>query len=555
MESKNFSEDNIKNCICNISCLPFKGLGFFAKVFINNMFLKALVSNEKVIKQTLINSCSEINIESNLKNFTLILDKSKRRIFSIPSKNGDITIVELLDTDSVNCFLEMDLDYLKDSEGESLRGKCYLNEDILIFDRLSFQQRKLSSLESNDFSFDFERIENITNGGPILRKSTGKVIGLTKTKEKGILIPNILDELSLSILFNLNRKQLVPKIEDVIISYTAYEINGRFEVAAIYRERRSDIQLYNLIIMDVEKNQIIKKIEESDQQQIDLVKHYFNKFNKTHYLIISSQRESILKVFDINDNYRRISSFTCYLAPMMVYPLNMIFNGDDYDIIVSGLNMDNTLLSVYSKEGKEKKSIELDTKIYGLSEVYYVDNKTFILCACDKKIIAYNYSDSITKNSYETNGICYGTPVISNIKGIQKVIGLIDINSEFFLCFWNFNSGELLNKISLNLSGNPWTEKYVHPHNKKGTGTHLDISKFKYFTSLFSVVGEKFIIVVEKGKLNAYNIENYSLVNDIRINISAPMCDISSFNVIHSDTNGSYLFAGAFEVGMFAYKI
>ena len=55
-------------------------------------------------------------LHKNLKNFTLTLDKSKRRIFSVPSKTGDITIVELLDTDSINCFLEMDLDYLNGLE-------------------------------------------------------------------------------------------------------------------------------------------------------------------------------------------------------------------------------------------------------------------------------------------------------------------------------------------------------------------------------------------------------------------------------------------------------
>ncbi len=197
----------IEECICKIEILTENckktGTGFFLKISIKNVIGNFLVTNEHVITQSMIEAGESITVIcGDNKTFYIELLKSKRSIYSFNQDNeGDITLVEILNSDEIKQFLEVDSDSYKNNP------ESYVKKNIYVFQHPNGGQAKIAAgnvikIEKNNYEF----IHNAStcegsSGSPIVLSSNLQVIGVhTSGEEIGKNVKNYGTLLSFIIL-------------------------------------------------------------------------------------------------------------------------------------------------------------------------------------------------------------------------------------------------------------------------------------------------------------------------------------------------------------------
>ena len=175
--------EQMKKNICKIKTQITEGTGFFCKIPFPNKenLLKVLITNNHIINKELFDSKIDISIYEKNEKITLDLSLSKRMKY--PNPKFDITIIQILDNDNINDFLELDEQVIeniisnknnnKDFEGKTIYTIQYPQEGLSvsygILDRLD-----------NDYDFLHKCSTNEgASGSPIIGLNN-KIIGIHK---------------------------------------------------------------------------------------------------------------------------------------------------------------------------------------------------------------------------------------------------------------------------------------------------------------------------------------------------------------------------------------
>ena len=201
---ENITNSGIKKCVCKIELGQKKGTGFFCKVPPKN--IKIFVTNNHVLNQ------DSLNIEKNLNIFIQdekkVINLNKKR-FILTEEDLDFTIIEILDEDNINNFLEID---------EFINTKNYEGYQVFTMqhpkgEKLQYSHGKI--LKRNEKFFLYSLGTNRgSSGAPILLVENLKLIGLHKGEYKleknneivklGIPINLIINKINKNLKINTN---------------------------------------------------------------------------------------------------------------------------------------------------------------------------------------------------------------------------------------------------------------------------------------------------------------------------------------------------------------
>ena len=110
--------EQMKSCICKIHLKNGEGsgTGFFCNISYKNDYkLPVLMTNNHVINDEYLKNNNEINISLNDEKIQInILINNNRKIYT--NEKYDITIIEIIETDKINNYLEIDPDIFESNQ-------------------------------------------------------------------------------------------------------------------------------------------------------------------------------------------------------------------------------------------------------------------------------------------------------------------------------------------------------------------------------------------------------------------------------------------------------
>ena len=198
----------MKYCICKIKAKGASGTGFFCMIPIENKKMVCLITSYQLLNEKYFNNNNKINILYNdyKEAKEINIDKERIKYFN---KKYDITIIEILKSDEINNYLELDDNLFK--------------KEIKIF----YEEKTIYSIQyphGNNISVSYGILNNIDENyiinhtcntiegaycSPILNLSNNKVIGINNEFN---LLSGILLNLPLNDFINKNKQKQKPNL-------------------------------------------------------------------------------------------------------------------------------------------------------------------------------------------------------------------------------------------------------------------------------------------------------------------------------------------------------
>ena len=297
--------EQMMNCICNIKLKGSTGTGFFCKIpkgYGNNETLDCLLTNYHNIDEKYLNENNEISLllkDNTEPKFIDLLQKREKYY----NKDYDITIIEILKSDKIKKFLELDENIFKENNKIS-----YEDESIYILQHQKGKNASVSyGLLLSIDNFDIKHSCNTdfgSSGSPILNLSNNKVIGIHKEGSsnfnfnKGTFLKFPLNDF----LLKLNMKKSDAH-KDLISINNSIESNENYEYD-YYKEGK---KLTNIMIslLEIEGKLNDEVIEIYDELKSDNKNDY--KVNRYRYL--TTQFNNVINKIIILSTYIQNSSY------------------------------------------------------------------------------------------------------------------------------------------------------------------------------------------------------------------------------------------------------
>ena len=248
-----------------------------------------------------------------------------------------------------------------------------------------------------------------------------------------IIPPLIKDPQHLSINRTISNNTW-PDTPNLLALYTLD--NENYELAHVTNNQKNKIEIIEL------KNDTVKlTINSAHSANITAVKHYFDKYNKKHYLISSATDKSV-KLWDINNNYKNILNISnaANKAEGYYYPLFMLFI--DNNPLIGAANQCEKI-KIYDKYGSKVDTINCEYEYNYHSEAYYIDNGVYILISGRPGIRLFDYISEKTKFKLISNNNNDVKHCYSIIEKIKNEYIIFDSDNNGNITLWNFNSGEI----------------------------------------------------------------------------------------------------------------
>ncbi len=287
-------------------------------------------------------------------------------------------------------------------------------------------------------------------------------------------------------------------INDIFDIY--YALNENNELYLISADNNSSISIIRL-----RDNKLVKNLEgENGNSTIYMIRHFYNKFNQKDYCI-SSFKRSIIKIWDLTDNYNIIHSIKIdYSENTRIYSCLLYFpdKNTNYFITSSNESEENDYTNIYDLE---KGTLISNLKNTNRVDVFYLllweNNKIDYLIQCciyivlifnlqTKKLInALRKDDTTIHNSaciIKKNEISY--LYVGNINGI------IDI--------WNLNNFQLNGIVKYKKSYFyhllSWNNRYILVANKSDESIIIIDTMTNKVISVIKNLNENIIISLKK---------------------------------------------------------
>ena len=210
----------------------------------------------------------------------------------------------------------------------------------------------------------------------------------------------------------------------------------------------------SIICINLNNNQKICEIKKPHKNMISNFIYYLDTKNKRDLLISISCFDNNIKLWNINNfeciyNFEKVNEGGRLLSACFLnYKNNIYISTSNFD----NEWVDNTeLIKVFDFNGKIIKKINKSNEM-----TFFIDNfydkkisKLYILTANKNYIKSYDYEENKLYHKYYDEG---NEDIHLNILLSEKdnIIELIESCYDGYLRIWNFNSGDLLNKIKVN---------------------------------------------------------------------------------------------------------
>jgi len=285
--------NQMTNCICKIKVNSNFGTGFFCKIPYENKNINVLMTNYHIIDDNYYQQNKEIylflNDEKELK--IIKLNRSRKTYFN---KDYDIAMIELLENDNINNYLELDDNLFKDGI------KAYY-KDISIY-ILHYPFGKQASV-SYGISIDIinNEINHIcstehgSSGSPILNLSNNKIIGIHKQR-------SIRDNFNIGVLLKFPINDF---LHNDNINYKKISLKNK----SINESKNNN---FNEALNDILNEIKLINLKYSDKKSIGIT------FINYEYVVIEIGRtvEEALKLFYRKLNYSDVKVAERYIIPI-----------------------------------------------------------------------------------------------------------------------------------------------------------------------------------------------------------------------------------------------
>ena len=216
-----------------------------------------------------------------------------------------------------------------------------------------------------------------------------------------------------------------------------------------YSTEKNSIIFYNL-----NDNVKIAEIGKAHEEDITNFRHCQDTQNERDLILSASAKDNNLKIWNFNTleciyNFEKVNEGGRLLSACFLnYKNNIYISTSNFD----NEWVDNTeLIKVFDFNGKIIKKINKSNEM-----TFFIDNfydkkisKLYILTANKNYIKSYDYEENKLYHKYYDEG---NEDIHLNILLSEKdnIIELIESCYDGYLRIWNFNSGDLLNKIKVN---------------------------------------------------------------------------------------------------------
>ena len=198
-----------EDAVCKLITGNGTGTGFFCKFIINNKPMKALFTNNHVLKEDLIKNNSNILIRHNDEIKEIKLTSNR---FKFTNEEYDYTCIQIFDNESYNDFFEIDDNINCNNPDHQYRNKLCVLFQFPGEEDLSFGEGIIKGIIN-----DYQIIHNITSdkgssGSPIVLSDNLKVIGIHRgsfnDSNQGIFFNFILKDIQNQL--NKNNQKILP---------------------------------------------------------------------------------------------------------------------------------------------------------------------------------------------------------------------------------------------------------------------------------------------------------------------------------------------------------
>ena len=227
----------------------------------------------------------------------------------------------------------------------------------------------------------------------------------------------------------------------------------------VYTNRKYSIIFYNL-----KEDKIEKEIQKAHGRlEISNFQYFLDPYNLTDLIISVSGVANNIKIWDLKD-YECIVNIEDNIKNGYINSAFIINDNKKNYIIVDNIGSDP--IKVYDFDGDKINEIN-DSNEKSFFIDYYFDKKTaknYIISGSHGYVKSYDFFENKLYNKYfDIDNDSNHFSVVINSK--NDIIKLIESSNDGFIRVWNFNSAELLNKISIN--NQPlfgiclWNENYL----------------------------------------------------------------------------------------------
>lgn len=212
----------------------------------------------------------------------------------------------------------------------------------------------------------------------------------------------------------------------------------------VYSNRNNSIISFNLLNF-----QKLNEIKQAHKGQITNIRYYYDTININDLILSISCYDSTIKIWSLNN-------FKCILNLENIYEGGCIYSAcfitdNDKNYIVSSNYIDNLYpIRIYDFDKKIVKEID-DSKdmIFKIDSLYdKKSSKNFIITCSYGSEKSYNFHENKLYHKYHDNDNCAHFDFL--IYEYDDKIQLIESSEEGTIRFWNFHSGKLMKKITLN---------------------------------------------------------------------------------------------------------
>ena len=394
----------------------------------------------------------------------------KCKNYSIKLNNNDLTMLTKLPLNTIDEAYEYIINIfernkvtikdiiLKKKIILSLKVYSYnLEKDIEIMLKYSKENKELMMNELNN-NYKNEDLNNLKEEIEILRKE----IKILKMKNNIKVSQNNEIEILNEIVNNNNNNNKEfksnpqnDKIMHYLVqdSYAHYAFDNTFSVFITinnllyltYSNANKSIIFYNII-----DNKKIKEIKNAHDKYITNFRHYLDVINKRNLIISISSDDNNIKLWNANNFECLLDIKNIYKKP---YLNSACFLNDNNNICIVSSNCTYSLeiepIKIFDLNGKNIKEINNSDINTSFIDVYYCFklNTNFIITGNRGYIKSYNYNKNEIYHTYYDKDKNEHRSIVINSN--EEIIKLVEANLDKNIRIWNFHTGKLLNKITI----------------------------------------------------------------------------------------------------------
>ena len=302
---------------------------------------------------------------------------------------------------------------------------------------------------------------------------------------------------------NLAFKEIIKDID------CCFGINDVFD---IYYDQKQNNELYlitadknySISITRIKDKKLMKSIPSGQKNQIKMLRHFHSPKNNNNYLI-SSFSKSILKIYDLSNNYNLIHIINPNYSQNSIIYSSVLHFSQKGDFIITSSNSDDVnkdYTKIYDfSNGNFLENIDFTNRV----DIYYLllfkkDDNDFLIQCSMRDVYLYNFESKdlfiLRKNENSTihNSACLVKNNGIDYLYVGNVNGLIDV--------WNLNNYKLeqsikyLNCYFYHLIS--WNNRYILIAEKTNCSIIIIDTMLNKVVSVIKDIHQSFVISLKK---------------------------------------------------------